>query len=189
MTHHRSILALAATSLVASGCVQIMSAAMIDGLNRNDWTGRTYAEEARSLPAAAPGHGRIFFYRTQASTTTLSEYGKVMTKNVFYCMLDERLHKIIWEAFLPVAWEAGTFMFSCGGVVASTDYLGRETLNKEGGQRLELTVRPQQDLFVRIDLVDGKPTPVPVDPTVAKSEMADLELQKLARPNVASRIQ
>ena len=27
-----------------------------------------------------------------------------MTKNVFYCMLDERLHKIIWEAFLPVAW-------------------------------------------------------------------------------------
>ena len=32
-------------------------------------------QEAGSLPAVAPGRGRIFFYG-QASTTTLSEHGK-----------------------------------------------------------------------------------------------------------------
>ncbi len=189
MSRWRLFLALLCTGLLASGCAQIMSAAIIDGLNRNDWTGKPYSVVAATLPAPPPGHGRIFLYRTKRSTTTESEYNKVLTKNVFYCMLDERLHKIVWEAFLPVVWEAGTFMFSCGGIVAWTDTLGREKLNPVGTQQLELNVRPQQDLYVRIDLVDNKPTPRLVDANTARAEMANLEIQTQVRPVVASRVQ
>jgi hypothetical protein len=172
-------------AIALTGC----GAAMVDALNRGDHTGKPFSQLSSSFKPTTDDRGRVFVYRTRASTTVESEFNKVMTKNVFYCLLGERLQKILWEVFLPIEWSAGEYEFSCGGVLVSTDYFGNEAQVRRGTQRVMVTLAPGKDVYIRLDLVNNVPTPVVVSPEVARSEMSDLPIQLQARPHAAGRVQ
>ena len=73
-------------------------------------TDKTYAELA-PIPAPINSDGRVYIYRTEAATKNSMVYGKGISKNYIFCVVDDQGFWLLWEVFmykdLPSGQNAG----------------------------------------------------------------------------------
>jgi len=151
-------------SISLSGCAGMIA----DSIVRAQATGKTYAELA-PIPAPIKSEGRIYIYRTDASTKNTLVYGKGISKNYVYCVVDNRGFWLLWDVFIYKDLPSGSHEVSCS-----------PKSRQRGTQKLQLSVQNSKELYVRIDIIENKLTPILVEPEIAKSEISNLPLLESA---------
>jgi hypothetical protein len=160
--------------ILLSGCAGMMA----DSFTKSVITGKTYSELA-PLPTPINSDGRVYIYRTEDSTKSSIQYGAGIRKNHMYCAVDDQVYYLLWEAFTYQDLTSGEHEVSCGDVYKNTEmFTPRNKRYQRGTQKLQVLVRKNEALYVRIDLLDNKETPVLVDADIAKSEISNLPIIK-----------
>ena len=154
------ILIVACCSIFMSGCAGMIADAMVKATS----TGKTYAELA-PIPAPINSDGRVYIYRTETSTKNSAVYGKGISKNYLFCVVDDQGFWLLWEVFMYKDLPSGLHEVSCS-----------TKSRQRGTEKLTLEVENNKELFVRIDLIENKLTPILVDAAIAKSEIFNLPL-------------
>ncbi|MCP3891683.1 MAG: hypothetical protein GY702_22860 [Desulfobulbaceae bacterium] len=149
-------------SIVISGCAGMLA----DGMVRATSTGETYAELA-PIPTPINTDGRIYIYRTESATKNSLEYGKGISKNYIFCVVDDQGFWLLWEVFMYKDLPPGLHEISCS-----------TKASQRGTQKLQLSLQENNELYVRIDVIENKITPVLVDAAIAKAELSNLPLLK-----------
>ncbi len=155
-------LILASFSIFISGCAGMLADAMVKATS----TGKTYAELA-PIPAPINSDGRVYIYRTEASTKNSLVYGKGVSKNYLFCVVDDQGFWLLWDVFMYKDLPSGLHEVSCS-----------KKARQRGTQKLLLSVQNNKELYVRIDIIENKLTPILVDAAIAKSEISNLPLLK-----------
>ncbi len=145
-------------SLFVSGCAGMVA----DGMVKSTSTDKTYAELA-PLPDPINSEGRIYIYRTKASTKNRMVYGKGISKNYMFCVIDDQGFWLLWDVFMYKDLLPGLHEISCS-----------TKARQRGTQKLQLLVQENKELYVRIDIIENKITPILVEAAIAKSEISNL---------------
>jgi len=149
-------------SIFMSGCAGMLA----DGMVRATSTGETYAELA-PIPIPINTDGRIYIYRTEAATKNSMVFGKGISKNYIFCVVDDQGFWLLWEVFMYKDLPSGLHEVSCS-----------LKSGQRGAQKLQLSVQKNKELYVRIDLIENNLTPILVDAAIAKAEISNLPLLK-----------
>ena len=153
---------------------------IVDSIVESKLTGKTYSELKTSIPLQGEGKGRLFMYRNADSTNASLQLNIGIVKNRIHCVVDDDVYWLLWEVFMYRDMTASTHEISCGGrkdVHFDTDFWSGKRHYKRGSQKLEVTVQENQVLYVRIDIINGKPTPVLIDTELAKTQISELPIQ------------
>ena len=154
-----------------SGC----AGPFVDSLGKSMISGKTYGEMINTLPPISDGNGRLYFYRTKASTKSeyLFSYGNNygLAKNPTLCTIDDTAYEIIWEVFRYVDLPVGNHEVTCGIDVLKE---GNKKYNYQRGvNKIQISISNTADTFVRVDGAKEKPffQPILVNREQARKEM------------------
>ncbi|MCW5635369.1 MAG: hypothetical protein KIT17_18675 [Rubrivivax sp.] len=168
------------------GCAGLL----VDAIAKSAVTGGPYSEVSKSFPAVPAGYGRVYLYRTEASTRTTLKgnvlTGALLLKNPTVCSVGVHVHEVVWEAFMYIDVPEGPTEITCGD-----DVIGdvRQQRYRKGVNRLQLAVTKSAEHFVRVDVAPEPAMfkPVLVDPAAARAEMASLPIQDSGMPHTYQR--
>lgn len=167
---------------ILGGCTGMM----MNSLSYSMHTGESYSEIVKTLPPPKEGMGRLYIYRTVASTASSISYGVGIHKHIAVCDLDGKQFNITWESFFYVDLPQGQHEITC-----PVDYVKKRKLNTsntalyEHTDTLHFSISNALDAFVVLDLAmkDGEIAtdiyqPILVDSTQATKEMMELPIYK-----------
>lgn len=164
-----------------SGCGGMLA----DSMARSWVTGDTYGELAASLPKTKEGSGRVFLYRTNASTSSSLNYGIGLVKNSTLCTVDDNVYEIIWEVYRYVDLAEGPHVITCGSDVIKNKNLwigNRDFQNyQRGANQISVVIENSADIFVRVDTTSKEPPyfqPSLVDGELGRGEIFELQYQE-----------
>lgn len=166
-----------------SGCMPML----IDSLSVDFVTGKTYAELI-PLPPHTSNSGRIFIYRTANSTKRDIAFGILgpgkFNKNRLSCIVNNSPFLLYWEVFTYWNLPMGAYSIKCPSSDAGLGGGGiqMQSITLASSTELPVSLQSAQDVYVRIDITDNSSVPVIVDVSTAKTEMANLPIQKVLDP-------
>lgn len=160
-------------AILLNGCAGMIADSMV----RATATGNTYAELA-PLSTPANSNGRVYIYRTETSTKNSLVFGKGISKNYLFCVVDDQGFWLLWDVFMYKDLPAGLHEISCS-----------TKSRQRGDQKILLPVKSGEDLYVRIDIIEDQIIPVLVDSAIAKSEIADLPILETDDPKKWERVE
>ncbi|MEJ2454841.1 MAG: hypothetical protein P8103_11880, partial [Candidatus Thiodiazotropha sp.] len=175
--YHAQLFMIFTVSALLSGCAGMM----VDSLTRSGSTGDTYSEMKDTIPPPAEGTGRLYIYRTAASTETSYGPGAIggSSKNRAWCDLDGKEFMLLWETFFYIDLTEGQHQLSCLSKymrdVFSTSRnakLRNTTVNK-----VNFLITNSSDTFVRLDATEVSKyifQPIITDAADAHVEMKEL---------------
>jgi hypothetical protein len=169
------VLCTAAISIMSmlSGCVGMMA----DSIARSMVTGKTYTDMAKTLPSPPAGHGRLYIYRTPASTHTSVVINIGLLKNPTLFTIDDTAYELIWEAFEYFDLPEGQHEITCGtDVLKRVDFWTSKQYYQKGTNKIQISISNASDVFVRVDSIKEKPL---FQPVIVESEQARTEIMKL----------
>ena len=150
----RFIAVLSALALL-SGCGA--GGLLVDSMGKTMVTDKTYGEMATALPPPTDGKGRLYIYRTEASTKTSLHYGIGFEKNPTLYTVDNIAYELIWEAFKYIDLPEGQHEVTCGrDIVKKVDFWGRGYFQK-GENRIQVSILNASETFIRVDGTKEKP--------------------------------
>lgn len=158
---------LAICSALLSGCL----GAVLTKSAESEGTGKRYSELMASATGAPSGKGRLFVYRTSASTRHGLALNYGITTNEFPCVVDKGAYLLMTEAYLELELDPGAHEVSCHDVLFRKGFPPKFVYRK-GTEVLTVAISPAEDTYVRIDEVNGKETPVAVGQVAALQEIA-----------------
>ena len=164
-----------------AGCV----GAMVESLAYSQVTGQNFSETKAGLPSPAAGNGRLYIYRTEASTGLSFEYGIGFVRNPVLCTVDDDVYEIIWEAFRYFDLPTGQHEITCGEDVVDISKDGVFSLSRgrhfqRGKNKIHVLISEASETFLRVDVTAEKPhfEPISVKAEQAQKEISDLPYQK-----------
>lgn len=152
--------------VLLSGCL----GAVITRSAESEATGKRYSELMASATGAPTGKGRLFVYRTSASTRHGLALNYGVTTNEFPCVVDKGAYLLMTEAYLKLDLDPGVHEVSCHDVLFRKGFPPKFAYRK-GTEVLTVAISPAADTYVRIDEIDGKETPVAVSQVAAVKEI------------------
>ena len=169
------LLALVLTASMLSGCMGLLA----DSITKSIATGDKYSEMAASIVPPSGNDGRLYIYRTEASTKTGLRYGIGLVKNPTVCTVDDDASELIWETFKYFDLPSGQHQITCGSdVVKSTDFWSGKRHYQRGANKVEISVSSQSETYIRVESVDGVLKPVIVENAQGRAEIAEIAYQK-----------
>ncbi len=163
--------------LALSGCVGMVA----DSMAKSMVTGDSYATMTKSLAAPADGCGRLYVYRTEASTHSQIQVGIGLLKNPTLVTVDDTAYELIYEAFEYFDLPQGQHEITCGtDIVKGVDFWTSRRTYQKGTSRITVSIAAGSDVFVRLDSIPEKPSfkPVVVEKEQALAEISKLPYQK-----------
>lgn len=160
-----------------SGCAGMVA----DSIARSIATDKTYGEMATTLPPLTDGNGRLYIYRTAASTKSSLYYGIGIMKNPTLCTIDDTAYEIIYEVFKYFDLPMGQHEITCGlDVLKKSDRWSGKQYYQKGANKVQISIVNGAETFVRVDLVESKPAfqPLIVDNEQGRTEIVNLPYQK-----------
>jgi hypothetical protein len=139
-------------------------------------TGKRFSELMQATAKAPAGQRRLFAYRTAESTKYGLQINFGVTKNDFYCVVDDRAYHFVTEAYVQLNLAPGPHEISCHDVYYSKGGFIQKFGYRKGTEILPTMVRGGEDTYVRIDLINGRETPLAVNQAAALSEIANSRL-------------
>ena len=172
-------------AVILAGCERGFTGRDIAGAVMPSVTaGAKYPEVMAANPVPPPGKGRLFVYRTAASTETHADPLLGTVEKTVTCVLDQEIIFLASTAFIVRDLTPGPHEVSCHDVRSSRSPSQGIGFRK-GTQSLALSTVTGASAFVRIDPRDGKDTPVSVDPSEAVREIRP---STLMNPGLLERI-
>jgi len=127
------VIALVAT--LTSGCAGMIMDAIVQSERSSD---KTFSELTKTRETIPTGKGRVFLYRTEASTISSLRYGIGLQKNIVYCSLDGKLIAMYWELYLFLDVSPGEHNITC-------------VKGKEIHNTLLFSVNSKNNHYIRVD--------------------------------------
>jgi len=179
MKTNLKVLVIVLIATLTAGCAGMIMDAIVQSERSSD---KTFFELTKTREAIPAGVGRVFLYRTEASTMSSLQYGIGLQKNIIYCNLDGKLIAMYWELFLFLDITPGKHKMMCfkgkevQGILtfmvdSQTNYYIRVDAALEEDKKMESNFDNEDDDDEKLNV---KLTPVLVASKTAIKELNDI---------------
>jgi len=158
------------------GCVGIL----VDSMAKSMATEETFSEMVSKFASLKDGSGRLYIYRTEASTKTSIAINIGLVKNPTLCTVNDTAYELIWEAFRCVNLPEGQHEITCGSdVLKNVDFWSGRRHYQRGANKIKISILSGVETYVRVDGIGEKPyfQPVLVENMQGREEIFELPYQ------------
>ena len=136
--------------ILFSGCAGMI----VDSIVKSTSTDDTYEKMEQNFQPLEDGKGRLFVYRTEASTKTHLTYGVGLSKNVVLFSINDNAYDILWKSFRYFDLSFGQYEITYNVIMKKKGWTGFEY--HKGINKNIISIANGSKIFLRVDLIKGK---------------------------------